>query len=69
MIAAVIRASVKGRFLVLMAAVALLAAGVQKRIQEQFSGTLRKIRLVPGQFTSVDLPRNQSRHQSAPAVQ
>jgi len=33
----------------------LLLAGLQKEIQNRFPGSLNKIRLVPGQFASVDL--------------
>ena len=33
----------------------LLAAGLQREIQQRFSGALRKIRLVPGQFYAIDL--------------
>jgi predicted nucleic acid-binding Zn ribbon protein len=32
----------------------LLAAGLTKEIQNRFPGTLNKIRVVPGQFRSVD---------------
>lgn len=33
----------------------LLAGGVKKEIQKRFAGTLNKIRLIPGQFYSVDI--------------
>lgn len=33
----------------------LLVGGMLRQMQEQFSGTLRKVRLVPGQFYSVDI--------------
>ena len=34
----------------------LLMGGLQKAIQERFNGPLNKIRLMPGQFQSVELP-------------
>lgn len=33
----------------------LLASGVEREIRHRFSGALKKIRLVPGQFYSVDV--------------
>ena len=33
----------------------LLASGLQEQLQSRFDGTLRKVRLVPGQFYAVDL--------------
>ena len=33
----------------------LLAGGLMKHLQSRFSGALDKVRLVPGQFSSVDL--------------
>ncbi len=40
----------------------LLAAGLQKEIQTRFSGPLNKIRLVPGQFSSIDLETGTRRY-------
>jgi len=37
---------------------ALLSAGLQKEIQRRFSNALRKIKLIPGQFYSVDVSGN-----------
>ncbi len=37
----------------------LLAGGVKKEIQKRFSGTLNNIRLLPGQFYSVDINGSQ----------
>ncbi len=37
----------------------LLAGGVKKEIQKRFSGTLNHIRLLPGQFYSVDINGSQ----------
>ena len=34
----------------------LLAGGLQREIQSRFSGPINRIRLVPGQFHSADLP-------------
>lgn len=33
----------------------LLAGGLMREIQKRFSGALNKIRLIPGQFSSIDL--------------
>ncbi len=33
----------------------LLAGGAMKEIQRRFSGALNKIRLIPGQFSSIDI--------------
>ncbi len=41
----------------------LLTGGVMKAIQQRFSGALNKIRLVPGQFSSIDLETGQKRYQ------
>ncbi len=40
----------------------LLAAGLQKEIQTRFAGPLNKIRLVPGQFSSIDLETGTRRY-------
>ena len=40
----------------------LLAAGLLKEIQTRFAGPLNKIRLVPGQFSSVDLETGEKRY-------
>ncbi|KKL17376.1 hypothetical protein LCGC14_2486170 [marine sediment metagenome] len=41
----------------------LLRGGATKAIQQRFSGALNKIRLVPGQFYSIDLETGQKRYQ------
>ncbi len=41
----------------------LLTGGLMKEIQERFEGALNKIRLVPGQFYSVDLETGQKRYE------
>ena len=41
----------------------LLTGGLMKEIQERFVGALNKIRLVPGQFYSVDLETGQKRYE------
>ncbi len=40
----------------------LLAAGLMKEIRNRFSGPLNKIRLVPGQFSSIDLETGTKRY-------
>ena len=40
----------------------LLTAGLMKEIRNRFSGPLNKIRLVPGQFSSVDLETGERRY-------
>ena len=40
----------------------LLAAGLMKEIRNRFSGPLNKIRLVPGQFSSIDLETGAKRY-------
>ena len=40
----------------------LLAAGLMKEISNRFSGPLNKIRLVPGQFCSIDLETGAKRY-------
>jgi len=40
----------------------LLTAGLMKEIRKRFSGPLNKIRLVPGQFSSVDLETGARRY-------
>ena len=41
----------------------LLRGGGTKAIQQQFSGALNKIRLIPGQFYAIDLETGQKRYQ------
>ena len=40
----------------------LLRGGIEKEIRSRFSGTLRKIRTVPGQFYSVDMETGGKRY-------
>ena len=40
----------------------LLTAGLMKEIRTRFSGPLDKIRLVPGQFSSIDLETGEKRY-------
>ncbi|MCD4825234.1 MAG: DUF721 domain-containing protein [Phycisphaerae bacterium] len=41
----------------------LLTGGIMKAIQQEFSGPLNKIRLVPGQFYAVDLETGAKRYE------
>lgn len=41
----------------------LLTGGLTREIRSRFSGTLKKIRLIPGQFYSIDLETGALRYQ------
>lgn len=41
----------------------LLAAGLMKEMQTRFAGPLNKIRLLPGQFSSIDLETGARRYE------
>lgn len=41
----------------------LMTGGLMKEIQQRFVGALNKIRLIPGQFYSVDLETGQKRYE------